>query len=80
MVPCGQVLQIPVHCHRADINNSAYLYQLNYQLTYSGTSNKGHVGDNINSFVLSFIEKLSSSKCIKTIGRVNFSDLKQCPL
>ena len=32
--------------------------------------NKGHVGDNINSAVLSFIERLSSfrgSQCIKTI-------------
>ena len=35
--------------------------------------NKGHVGDNINSAVLSFIERLSSfqgSQCIKTIGNV----------
>ena len=35
--------------------------------------NKGHVGDNINSAVLSFIERLSSfrgSKCTKTIGNV----------
>ena len=33
--------------------------------------NKGHVGDNINSVVLSFIERLSSfrgSKCTKTIA------------
>ena len=38
--------------------------------------NKGHVGDNnINSAVLSFIERLPSyrgSKCTKTIGNVNF--------
>ena len=37
--------------------------------------NKGHVGDNINSAVLSFIERLSSfrgSKCTKTIGHVIF--------
>ena len=35
--------------------------------------NKGHVGDNINSDVLSFIERLSSlrgSKCTKNIGHV----------
>ena len=35
--------------------------------------NKGHFGDNINSAVLSFIERLSSfsgSKCTKTIGHV----------
>ena len=44
--------------------------------------NKGHVGDNINSAVLSFIERLSSfrgSKCTKTMGRVIFLDLEQCP-
>ena len=37
--------------------------------------NKGHFGDNINSAVLSFIERLSSfrgSKCTKTIGNVIF--------
>ena len=37
--------------------------------------NKGHIGDNINSAVLSFIERLSSfrgSKCTKTIGHVIF--------
>ena len=37
--------------------------------------NKGHVGDNINSAVLSFIERLSSfrgSKSTKTIGHVIF--------
>ena len=37
--------------------------------------NKGQVGDNINSAVLSFIERLSSfrgSKCTKTIGHVIF--------
>ena len=35
--------------------------------------NKGHVGDNINSAISSFIERLSSSrgsKCTKTIGHV----------
>ena len=37
---------------------------------------KGHIGDNINSAVLSFIERLSSLR-----GREsNFWDLKQCPL
>ena len=37
--------------------------------------NKGHVGDNINSAVLSFMERLSSSrgsKCTETIGHVIF--------
>ena len=37
--------------------------------------NKGHFGDNINSAVLSFIERLSSfrgSNCTKTIGHVIF--------
>ena len=36
---------------------------------------KGHVGDNINSAILSFIERLSSfrgSQCIKTIVNVFF--------
>ena len=48
--------------------------------------NKGHVGKNINSLVLSLVERLSSSRrlqscnCIKTIGRVIIWDLKQCPL
>ena len=40
--------------------------------------NKGHVGDNINSTVLSFIERLSSfrsSQCIKTIEKVIFGTL-----
>ena len=40
--------------------------------------NKGHVGDNIYSAVLSFIERLSSfrgSKCTKTIGHVIFGTL-----
>ena len=40
--------------------------------------NKGHVGDDINSAVLSFIERLSSfrgSQCIKTIGHVIFGTL-----
>ena len=32
--------------------------------------NKGHVGDNINSVVLSFIERLSSFRGSKTIGHV----------
>ena len=45
---------------------------------------KGHVGNNINSVVLSFIERLScfrGSKCTKTIGHIcNFWDLEQCPL
>ena len=38
-------------------------------------SNKGHIGDGINSAVLSFIERLSSfrgSKCTKIIGHVIF--------
>ena len=33
--------------------------------------NRGHVGDNINSAVVFFVERLSSfgsSKCIRTIG------------
>ena len=37
--------------------------------------NKGHIGDDINSAVLSFIERLSSfrgSKCAKSIGHVIF--------
>ena len=50
--------------------------------------NKGHVGDNINSATLSFIERLSSfrgSKCTKTIGHgprtVSFVErfIIQCP-
>ena len=46
--------------------------------------NKGHVGDNVNSAVLSFVERLSSfrgSKCTKTIDRAcNIWDHEQCPL
>ena len=37
--------------------------------------NKGHIGDNINSAVFPFIERLSSfrgPKCSKTIGHVIF--------
>ena len=37
--------------------------------------NKGYIGDNINSDVLSFIERLSSfraSKCAKSMGHVIF--------
>ena len=37
--------------------------------------NKGHIGDNINSTVLSFVERLSSlrgSKCIRAIGSTIF--------
>ena len=40
--------------------------------------NKGHIGDNINSAVVSFVEKLSSfggSKCIRTIGKQVFGTL-----
>ena len=40
--------------------------------------NERHIGDNINSAVLSFIERLSSfrgSQCIKTIGHVIFGTL-----
>ena len=41
--------------------------------------NKGHVGDNINSAVLSFIERLMSSfigsKCAKSVGHVIFGTL-----
>ena len=40
--------------------------------------NKGHVGDNINSAVLSFIERLSSCRgpqCIKPIGKISFRTL-----
>ena len=31
--------------------------------------NKGHVGDNINSAVVSFVERLSSFGCSKCIGK-----------
>ena len=35
--------------------------------------NKGHVGDNINSAVVSFVEKLlGGSKCIRSIGKQIF--------
>ena len=40
--------------------------------------NKGHVGDNINSAVVSFVERLSSfigSKCIRSIGKPIFGTL-----
>ena len=35
--------------------------------------NKGHIGDNINSAVLSFIERSSSFRGSKTIGHVIFA-------
>ena len=38
--------------------------------------NKGHVGDNINSAVVSFVERLSSFGGLKA----NFWDLELCPL
>ena len=51
--------------------------------------NKGHIGDNINSAVFSFIERLSSfrgSQCIKTIRNIIFGTsnsverfIIQCP-
>ena len=45
-------------------------------IIYSGTSEKGHIMDKINSAVLSFIERLSffflGSQCTKTIGHVIF--------
>ena len=37
---------------------------LRYVSLYSGT-NKGHVGDNIKSAVVSFVERLSSSRRFK---------------
>ena len=45
--------------------------------------NKGHVGDNINSAVLSIIERLSSlrgSKCTKSIGHVIFGTSNSVPI
>ena len=43
--------------------------------------NKGHVGDNnIDSLVLSFIEKLSSTQRFSMYRESNFWDLEQCPL
>ena len=41
--------------------------------------NKGHVGDNINSAVLSFIERLSSFRGSKFTREWNFWDFEQCP-
>ena len=48
---------------------------LTFQYNTVEPPNKEHVGDNINSAVLSFIERLSSfrgSKCTNTIGHCNF--------
>ena len=53
------------------------------QSMYSETPNKGHIGSNINSAILSFIERLSSLRsflCIETIGESIFADHRQCPL
>ena len=47
---------------------------------YSGPLNKGHVGDNINSAGLSFIERLSSFRGSQCNRESNFWDPKQCPL
>ena len=46
--------------------------------------NRKHIGDNINSAVLSFVERLSSfrgSHCTCTyMNESNFLDFEQCPL
>ena len=44
--------------------------------------NKGHVRDNINSLVLSFVEScplLGGCQCIKTIGKVIFGTSSSVP-
>ena len=51
------------------------LQDCHYNMYTVEPPHKGHVGNNINSAVLSFIERLSSfrgSKCTKTIGHVIF--------
>ena len=42
--------------------------------------NKGHVGGNINSAVLTFLERLSFSRRFKMYREANFWDLGPCPL
>ena len=42
--------------------------------------NKGHFGDNINSAVVSFVERLSSLRRFKMYWETNFWDLDLCPL
>ena len=43
--------------------------------------NEGHLGDNINSAVVSFVERLSSFRGSRTTSReTNFWDLDPCPL
>ena len=53
-----------------------YIHALYYVFSITvEPPNKGHVGDNINSAVLSFVERLSSfggSKCIRAIGKTIF--------
>ena len=48
----------------------------NWKLLYTvEPPNKGHVGDNINSAVLSFVERLSSSRRFRTMGKQIFGTL-----
>ena len=42
--------------------------------------NKGHFGDNINSAVVSFVERLSSSRRFKNYREKKFWDRALCPL
>ena len=55
----------------------------NYDYTVQ-PPNKGHFGNNINSSLLSFVERLSSilggSNCIRTIGKPIIRNLEKCPL
>ena len=43
-----------------------------------GPPNKGHVGDNINSLVMSFVERLSSSQRFSIYRNYRERDIKQC--
>ena len=64
-------------CHKTVIIMTLLEYTV--KVTSVKPLNKGHVGDSIDSALLSFIEKLSSfrgSQCIKTTE--NFWDLEQC--
>ena len=80
--------------HRVLIANIIYLLvnmhekfnELSWRQNTVEPLNKGHFGDNINSAVLSFIEKLSSPRRFSVyrnkvyIGNGRFWDLEQCPL
>ena len=61
-----------------NLSNSILVWLENYSETTVKPPNKGHIGNNINSEVVSFVERLFSgegSKCIRTVGNQFFGTL-----